>query len=151
VEQLVKRMQRLTPTASGMSADDATLVAVPPASVFSEYSFLSPPQAPDEVGRLGAYRVLRVLGPGGVGVVFAAEDVQLQRAVALKVMRGEVASNPEHRDRFLREARASAALEHDNILGIFQVGEENGVPFLAMPLLRGETLQDRVARDGRLL
>jgi hypothetical protein len=150
VENLVTRMRDLTHSMAGTSAADATLLAGPPASVAAEYSYLSPPQAPDELGRLGNYRVLRVLGSGGMGVVFAAEDVQLQRLVALKVMRGEVAVNAEHRERFLREARACAAIEHDNILGIYQVGEQNGAPFLAIPLLRGETLQVRVNRDGRL-
>jgi hypothetical protein len=150
VEDLVARMRDLTDSFSGTAATDATLLAGPPAAVLAEHSYLSPPQAPDELGRLGPYRVLRVLGTGGMGVVFAAEDERLQRAVALKVMRDEVAVNAEHRERFLREARACAAVEHDNILGIYQVGEQNGVLFLAMPLLRGQTLQARVNRDGRL-
>lgn len=64
----------------------------------------------------------------------------LSRRVALKVMKPNIASEPISRERFQREARAAAQLEHDNIVAIFQVGEENGVPFLAMPLLKGESL-----------
>jgi serine/threonine protein kinase len=117
-------------------------------------TLLAPAQAPDEIGRLGPYRVLRVLGAGGMGVVFEAEDVQLERRVALKVIRpdqaGEVA-----RQRFLREARAAAAIEHDHIVPIFQVGEASVegvgvVPYLAMPLLRGETLDTCLQRQGKL-
>jgi serine/threonine protein kinase len=72
------------------------------------YDFLAPPQAPDEIGRLGAYRILKVLGVGGMGVVFQAEDPQLHRLVALKVMLPSLAT-PSNRQRFLREARMMAA------------------------------------------
>jgi serine/threonine protein kinase len=106
------------------------------------YAFLAPPQAADELGRLGAYRVLRVLGQGGMGVVFLAEDPHLGRQVALKAMLPEVAKKPAARDRFLREARTAAAIEHDHIVAIYQVGEDRGVPFIAMPLLKGCSLED---------
>ena len=105
---------------------------------------------PGELGWLGPYRVLDVLGAGGMGVVFRAEDVQLCREIALKTMRPELALDPDNLMRFLREARATAALQHDHIVTIYQVGEERGVPFLAMPLLRGKTLQDRIAEQPRL-
>ena len=72
--------------------------------------FLAPPQAPDEIGRLGPYRVLQVLGAGGMGVVFQAEDMQLKRQVALKVMQPEAAGKRSARERFVREAQAAAAL-----------------------------------------
>ena len=112
--------------------------------------FLAPPQGPGEMGRLGGYRVLRLLGVGGMGAVYQAEDVALRRHVALKTMKPSAASQPGIRDRFLREARAAAALSHDHIVPIFQVGEDRGVPFLAMPLLHGEMLEDRLKRVGRL-
>lgn len=111
---------------------------------------LEPPQGPGELGRLGSYRVLKVLGSGGMGVVFQAEDVRLERKVALKVMRPELLSSTTQRQRFLREGKAAAAVEHDNIVPIHEVGESRGVPYLSMPLLRGETLDDRLRRDGRL-
>ena len=109
--------------------------------------FLAPPQGPDEIGRLGPYRVLKVLGAGGMGVVFQAEDPALQRLVALKAMLPTLAASASARERFLREARAAAAVEHDHIVAIYQVGEDRGVPFLAMPLLKGEPLDDRLKRE----
>ncbi len=119
-------------------------------AVPSPYGFLAPPQSAGEIGRLGPYRVLRVLGRGGMGVVFEAEDGQLQRRVALKAMLPHVAEEPTNRERFLREARAAAALDHENVVPVFQVGEDRGVPFLAMPLLQGETLADRLKREAPL-
>jgi serine/threonine protein kinase len=113
-------------------------------------ALLAPPQAADELGRLGGYRVLEVLGCGGMGIVFRAEDVQLGRAVALKVMRPELGASGSALPRFLREARAMAAIEHEHIAAIYQAGEERGVPFLAMQFLRGETLEARLRRAGRL-
>jgi serine/threonine protein kinase len=111
---------------------------------------LAPPQESGEIGRLGPYRVLQVLGQGGMGVVYRGEDPQLQRHVALKVMRPLVAASPASRQRFLREARAAAALHHDHVVPIYHVGEERGVPFLVMPLLRGESLEQRLERQGKL-
>ena len=98
---------------------------------------LAPPRDSNEIGRLGGFRVLKVLGKGGMGIVFLAEDVKLKRQVALKTMKRELAVNPAHKERFFREARAAAALEHDHIVPIYQIGEENGTPFLAMPILEG--------------
>ena len=112
--------------------------------------FLSPPQAPGELGRLGSYRVLCVLGEGGMGMVLLAEDTRLQRRVALKVMKPLLAADPASRQRFLREARATAALEHDHVIVIHHIDEANGVPYLAMPLLQGETLEDRLRRESVL-
>src|SRR5262249_1623362 len=86
----------------------------------------------------------------GMGAVFHAEDVQLERPVALKVMLPALAVSASARRRFLREARAAAAVEHDRIVPIYQVGEDRGVPFLAMQLLRGESLENRLRREGAL-
>ena len=116
----------------------------------SPYPFLAAPQAPDELGQLGSYRVLQLLGAGGMGLVFAAEDRQLKRRVALKVMKPHLAADADARHRFLREAQAAAAVEHDHVVAIYQVGEDRGVPFLAMPLLQGEALEARLRREGRL-
>ena len=110
------------------------------------YPFLDPPLAPEEIGRAGDYRILREIGAGGMGIVFAAEDTILHRSVALKVLRPDLASDPENRERFLREARATAALASDNIVTVFQVGVVNGVPYLAEQFLPGESLQDRLDR-----
>jgi serine/threonine protein kinase/endo-alpha-1,4-polygalactosaminidase (GH114 family) len=102
---------------------------------------------PNQSGHLGGYRILGVLGQGGMSVVYRAEDMQLQRLVALKVMSPKLAANPHARQRFLREAQAIAALEHPHVIAIYHVGEVNGLPFLAMPLLQGETLAARLKRD----
>ncbi len=112
------------------------------------YAFLRPPAIPGELGQLGPYRVLRVLGAGGMGVVFAALDPQLQRLIALKVIRPALAGSLPDQQRFLREARAHAAVRHDHIATVFQVGEDHGVSFLAMELLEGETLDARLNRES---
>jgi serine/threonine protein kinase len=112
--------------------------------------FLAPAQTPNELGRLGTYRILRVLGMGGMGVVLHAEDLVLKRAVALKVMRSALAKSKDARQRFLREARAMAAIEHRHIVHIYQVAEDRGVPYLAMPFLKGESLETRLQRERRL-
>jgi serine/threonine protein kinase len=113
-------------------------------------AFLEPPRAADEIGRLGKYRVQRVIGAGGMGVVFAAEDPTLQRPVALKALRPEMSVSRTAQHRFLREARATAAVQHDNIITIYEVGYANNVPFLAMQLLHGESLDRRLKRERRL-
>ncbi len=116
------------------------------------FPFLSPPDRPGDLGRLGPYRVVRLLGEGGMGFVFRGEDDTLGRPVALKVMRPNMAAEmpqkererflKEARDRFLREGRAAAAVRSDHVITIYQVGEANGVPFLAMEFLEGQTLAD---------
>ncbi len=108
---------------------------------------LAPAQSSEELGRLGGHRVLAVLGVGGMGAVFRAEDETLRRPVALKVMLPTLAAIPEARRRFLREARAMAAVTHDHIVSVFGVGEESGTPYMAMPLLEGESLESRLLRD----
>ncbi len=113
-------------------------------------SFLSSPQGPDELGRLGSYKIMKLLGAGGMGLVFEAEDTLLRRQVALKVMKPEIAIKAEHRQRFLQEARSGAAIPHDNIATVFQVGIENNVPYLAMQFLQGESLGSRLHREGKI-
>lgn len=119
-------------------------------TTIAQYPFLSLPQAADEIGRLGTYRILGLLGSGGMGVVFRAEDPALRRQVALKVMLPHYASNQTFKTRFLREARAQATVEHDHVISIHQVGEDRGVPFIAMPLLKGETLAAALKGKTRL-
>lgn len=111
---------------------------------------LSPPEQPDEIGRLGGYRIFEVLGVGGMGVVYRAEDPMLKRRVAIKAMKPAVAQGRDARERFLREAEATAAIEHDNIVTIYQVGEDRRIPFIAMQFLRGESLETRIQREGAL-
>jgi len=112
--------------------------------------FLDPPEAPGEIGRFGRYRIQRVLGSGGMGVVLQAVDPQLERTVAIKVLKPALAEVENSRRRFLREARAAASIECEHVVTIYEVGEHRGLPYLAMPLLSGETLGDRLRREGPL-
>jgi pentatricopeptide repeat protein len=101
------------------------------------------------VGRtVGRYRILAELGRGGMGVVYRALDTTLNREVALKVLPADVVSDPERRRRFLREAQTASRLEHAHIGVIHEVGEADGVSFIAMELVRGESLGQLVARGG---
>ncbi len=99
--------------------------------------------------RLGRYEVLSPLGAGGMGEVYRARDTQLDRRVALKVLPDDVASDPDRLKRFEREAKATAALSHPNVLTVFDVGREGGRAYLVFDLLEGSTLGTRLAR-GRL-
>ena len=118
-----------------------------PTPLPNEYPFLRPPVGAGEIGRLGGYRIFKLLGSGGMGKVFLAEDLALKRDVALKVMclpPGEDVL--AWRERFLREARALAAIKHPNLVTVFQAGDDRGTIYLAMELLEGETLEARVRR-----
>jgi serine/threonine protein kinase len=102
------------------------------------------------LGRLGPYRVLKVLGSGGMGVVYHAEDIALQRPVALKALLPSLLDNVSARERFLREARSAAAIKHDHIVSIYQVGEDRSIPFLAMEFLEGRSLDERLEKGPPL-
>lgn len=103
------------------------------------------PQIPLEaIQELGPYRLIRQLGSGGMGIVFEAEDVATRERFAVKVLRPTLVADPEAKLRFSREAQAMAAIGHQRIVPVIRVGEEHGIPYIAMPLLKGETLEDRL-------
>ena len=109
--------------------------------------FLTPPATPGQgLGSFAHYEILGVLGEGGMGVVYRARDTRLGREVALKVMRPEVAARGEAAARFLREARCQAALRSPHVVPVQRADECDGVPYLEMPLLPGETLAERLTR-----
>ena len=108
------------------------------------------PAEPPGGRRLGHYRLLDAIGEGGMGVVYRAENAFTGQMVALKVMRPEVACDVEARGRFLREAQAAAGLDHPNVVRVHTAGEADGTPYIDMQLLRGESLRDRLDRDGPL-
>jgi uncharacterized protein (TIGR03067 family) len=124
-------------TADGAIADDEDL------------SYLSSPRRPDSIGRIGHYEVLEVLGRGGFGIVFRAHDEVLQRVVAVKVLAPSMAATSPARKRFLREARSSAQVRHENVVQVYAV-EEQPLPYLVMEFIPGETLQQRLDRNGPL-
>jgi serine/threonine protein kinase len=98
----------------------------------------------------GRYRVEEALGQGGMGAIFAATNVATGRAVAIKLLLPQAALSPDALQRFLVEARATSRIEHPNVISVFDVGEEQGMPFLVMERLRGESLGARLERGGKL-
>jgi serine/threonine protein kinase/predicted esterase len=95
----------------------------------------------------GKYRVLKVVGRGGMGIVYMAEDIKLKRLVALKFLPPELVQSPEARERFVLEARAAAALSHPNICTIYEIHDEGEKPFIAMEFIDGQSLKARMAKS----
>src|ERR1700736_1112756 len=95
--------------------------------------------------RLGPYEILSAIGAGGMGEVYKARDSRLDRMVAIKILSAHLADRAELRERFEREARAIAALNHPNICAIYDIGEQDNQYFIVMEFLDGQTAKQRIA------
>ena len=93
------------------------------------------------------YRILSKLGAGGMGEVYLAQDTKLDRKVALKILPADVAANRDRMERFVREAKAAAALNHPNIAHIYEIGEVDGLHFIGMEYIEGDTLREKIHRE----
>ena len=107
-----------------------------------------PPAAAGEVGTLGPYRVVKELGKGGMGAVYAAIDTRLDRRLALKVMLPQFAADPPSRERFIREAKAAARVKHDHVVTVYEADVRDGVPYIAMEYLEGYPLDEYLKKKG---
>jgi serine/threonine protein kinase len=113
-------------------------------------AFLKPSEQPGFIGKLGGYDVRRVIGQGGMGVVLEAQDPTLRRTVAIKLVSPWAVFDEQTKGRFLREAQTAAALTHENVVTIFAVDQVDGMPFLVLEYVAGESLEDRIQREGKL-
>src|SRR5262245_45586125 len=125
-----------------------TATADRPASANSDLSFLGNANTPGHLGRLGHYEVLKLLGQGGFGLVFKAHDEKLDRIVAIKVLAPSLAASGLARKRFIREAKAAAAVRNEHVIDIHAIDEN--VPFLVMEFVGGPSLQEKIDRNGAL-
>ena len=112
--------------------------------------FLGRASHPEMLGRLGRYDIERVIGTGGMGVVLKAFDTELHRVVAIKVLAQHLASNGSARRRFAREAQAAAAVLHPNVIPIYNVEQDDELPYLVMQCVNGKSLQGKVDEHGPL-
>jgi serine/threonine-protein kinase len=140
-------------TAALLASDDLD-ESVPSREEWSDVDFtvehLEPSDEPNVLGRLGGYDVLEIIGRGGMGVVLKGFDRELKRCVAIKVLAPHLAQSSLAKKRFAREAQATAAVLHPNVLAIHQVQAGGRLPFLVMPLVAGESLAQRLTAQGRL-
>ena len=113
------------------------------------YPFLEPPTRPGGIGCLGDYELIRILGEGGMGIVFEADDKKLDRKVALKVLRPEL-TDETFRQRFEREGKIASSIIDENICMVYQIGVHNNISYMAMEFLKGEDLDEKLKRDGWL-
>jgi serine/threonine protein kinase len=112
--------------------------------------FLTPSDQPGTLGRFGPYEIIEEIARGAMGIVLKARDPALARIVAIKVLAPALATNPAARTRFVREARAAAAISHEHVVDIHAVDEANGLPYLVMQFISGQSLRERIRATGPL-
>jgi serine/threonine protein kinase len=132
---------------SKSSGIDDTMTQAYSTGTASEVGF-GPPMATGEVGTLGPYRLVKELGHGGMGAVYAAIDTRLDRQLAIKTMLPKFAADGVAKERFLREARATAKVSHDNVVTVYEADERQGVPYIAMQYLEGYSLEEYLKKKG---
>jgi serine/threonine protein kinase len=97
---------------------------------------------------LGHYEIVQKIGSGGMGVVYKARDLHLDRFVALKILPAEKVGDPDRKRRFVQEAKAASALNHPNIIHIYDIASDADVDFIAMEYVEGKTLDERIGHRG---
>jgi serine/threonine protein kinase len=127
-----------------LSAENEPVSRHAAADVTEVLHFLDPPELEGDLGKLGPYRVLQMLGQGGMGLVLRAFDPALNRPIAIKVLAPQLASSGAARQRFAREARAAAAIRDEHVVAIHAVDEWKGLPYLVMEFIPGVSLQERI-------
>ena len=133
---------------AGAEADGEDAVPPIPALASLIQKILAPSDDEHMLGRLGPYEITGIIGSGGMGIVLKGHDRALDRFVAIKLLSPHLASSGAARQRFLREAKAAAAVVHDNVIAIHGVDEFAGLPYLVMPYCRGTTLEKRIRDAG---
>src|SRR5881227_700959 len=106
--------------------------------------------SPQGITEIGKYRILEQVGEGAMGVVYRATDATLNRPVAIKVMSDAIARNDDLRGRFLREAQAAGSLQHPNVITIYDFGEVDGHPYIAMEFVAGDDLEELLTNQVEL-
>jgi serine/threonine protein kinase len=147
VARLLDRLRRLTaPNAAGAPAETAPSAAGRSDTPTEGRNYLAPADAPEELGRLGPYRILKMLGVGGMGIVYQARQDRPRRLVALKMILADPGIGRRRRDRFQAETEVVARLQHPNIIQIHEVGEHQGLPYFTMEFAAGGNLAQRLAQ-----
>lgn len=134
----------------GAELGEATQLMEGPGAGPGSLGFLEPCDKPGRIGRLGLCEVIEVIGRGGMGVVLRAWDPKLRRMVAIKVLAPELAVHPTAAKRFLGEAQKAAAVVHDHVVTIHAVDDAHRPPYLVMEYIEGQTLQQKIDKEGAL-
>lgn len=151
LQDMINTLRAEGPQPVGRGGATENLTQSPNATIADvSLDFLQPSDNARHLGKLGPYQITEVVGRGGMGVVLKGFDPSLTRHVAIKVLSPQLASNGAARARFLREARAAAAISHDHVVTIHAVDESAGLPFLVMEYVSGRSLEMRIKKTGPL-